>query len=371
MYDDDRDALAAEYVLGTLSADERDQTEALLEIDPGFAEIVRVWERRLGELNVMVEAVEPPAEVWEKIRTGIDSAGLRSGIGAQTGPASGEQSAPQTMPFTAPDIAAAMTPESTPGPKFELAPKSKLELPREPAPDLAAAAPEDLDDSVPRDLDDTSPVAALASSLLPPELNVAAKTPPSPRPSPPMAPPPVKRGADIVYLERGVRRWRGITVAMSAIAALLVAYIAVTQFAPGLIPLSRQAQPAVATRAQPAGARLVAVLQQDPTSPAFLLTVDAQNRTLTVRRVSATPEAGRSYELWLISSKYPSPRSLGLVGGEEFTARPLPANVDVDTVRGASYAISLESAGGSSTGVPSGPILFTGKLVESLPGSPS
>ena len=40
-------------------------------IDPGFVEIVRQWERRLGELNVMVEAVEPPAEVWEKIRAEI------------------------------------------------------------------------------------------------------------------------------------------------------------------------------------------------------------------------------------------------------------------------------------------------------------
>ena len=69
MYDDDRDALAAEYVLGTLSADERDQAEALLVIDPGFAEIVRVWERRLGELNVMVEAVEPPPDLWDKIRS--------------------------------------------------------------------------------------------------------------------------------------------------------------------------------------------------------------------------------------------------------------------------------------------------------------
>ena len=41
MYDDERDALAAEYVLGTLSAEEREQAEALLAIDPGFAEIVR------------------------------------------------------------------------------------------------------------------------------------------------------------------------------------------------------------------------------------------------------------------------------------------------------------------------------------------
>ncbi len=60
IYDDAQDALAAEYVLGTLSGDEREHAEALLEIDPGFAESVRLWERRLGELNVMVEAVEPP-----------------------------------------------------------------------------------------------------------------------------------------------------------------------------------------------------------------------------------------------------------------------------------------------------------------------
>ena len=85
MYDDDRDALAAEYVLGTLSADERDQAEALLVIDPGFAEIVRVWERRLGELNVMVEAVEPPPDVWDRIKTEVDGAEQRIAAEAGTG----------------------------------------------------------------------------------------------------------------------------------------------------------------------------------------------------------------------------------------------------------------------------------------------
>ncbi|MFZ0990119.1 MAG: hypothetical protein WAN27_20600, partial [Xanthobacteraceae bacterium] len=78
MYDDDRDALAAEYVLGTLSAEERDQAEALLAKDAGFAEVVRLWEHRLGELNVMVEAVEPPPDLWERIKTGIDGAERRS-----------------------------------------------------------------------------------------------------------------------------------------------------------------------------------------------------------------------------------------------------------------------------------------------------
>ena len=73
MYDEDLDALAAEYVLGTLASDERAHAEALIAIDTGFAEIVHQWERRLGELNVMVEAVEPPPEVWNKIKAGLST----------------------------------------------------------------------------------------------------------------------------------------------------------------------------------------------------------------------------------------------------------------------------------------------------------
>lgn len=68
MMDDDRDGLASEYVLGSLDGDERAQAEALMLVDPGFADAVRRWERRLGELNVLVSAVEPPASVWEGIK---------------------------------------------------------------------------------------------------------------------------------------------------------------------------------------------------------------------------------------------------------------------------------------------------------------
>ena len=68
MMDDDRDGLASEYVLGTLDADERAQAEALMLVDPGFADTVRRWERRLGELNVLVSAVEPPPAVWDRIK---------------------------------------------------------------------------------------------------------------------------------------------------------------------------------------------------------------------------------------------------------------------------------------------------------------
>ena len=69
MMEDDREALASEYVLGTLDADERAQADALMLVDASFVVAVRRWERRLGELNVLVSAVEPPAAVWDRIKT--------------------------------------------------------------------------------------------------------------------------------------------------------------------------------------------------------------------------------------------------------------------------------------------------------------
>ena len=66
--DDDLSALAAEYVLGTLEPDERTRANVLLDVDHGFRELVRVWERRLGELHLMVEPVEPDGKIWQRIK---------------------------------------------------------------------------------------------------------------------------------------------------------------------------------------------------------------------------------------------------------------------------------------------------------------
>jgi anti-sigma-K factor RskA len=362
MYDDDRDALAAEYVLGTLSADERDQAEALLLIDPGFAEIVRGWERRLGELNVMVEAVEPPPEIWDRIKTDIDGAERRIAAEAADAEAAEDKSheteasvlptieepAPQTVPESTTDVTA----DIAAGPSPEL------------TSDVVAPPTDSLEAQPPQDEDDGAAVAALASSLLSPEPKADAEeasVPPAAAPAPNS-----ERSADVIDLAGRVQRWRGFAVGMSAIAALLAVYIAISQFAPGLLPAGRGTQSAaVSTAAAPA--RLVAVLQQEPTAPAFLLTVDPQDRTMTVRRLTASPDPGRSYELWLISNNNPKPASLGLVGASEFTTRPLPQGFQVSALPTASYAISLEPAGGSPSGAPTGPILFKGKMVQAVP----
>jgi hypothetical protein len=62
------DTFAAEFVLGTLDADERRAAHALLASDNSFAERVHLWERRLGELYLMVEPVEPVTDVWPRIK---------------------------------------------------------------------------------------------------------------------------------------------------------------------------------------------------------------------------------------------------------------------------------------------------------------
>jgi anti-sigma-K factor RskA len=365
MYDDAQDALAAEYVLGTLAGDEREHAEALLEIDPGFAESVRVWERRLGELNVMVEAVEPPAEVWDKIRAEVGDVAEASEIPWAD---AGAVAAPPPLPT------AGAVPPPLPPPTASAAPEAITTEHAGMVTDTVPTVPADFHEGsgeapslglTPRDAHDDDVADSIAASLAKSLAEPAAPPPPFP---------PADRGArdrsaEVIYLANRVSLWRTVAIATETIAALLAIYVAAAQFYPALIPLRVRTQQVAQAPAGPAAlsARLVAVLQQEPTSPAFLLTVDPQSRTMIVRRVSATADAGRSYELWLISKQFPAPRSLGLVGKDEFTQRQIPGNYDVAALRAASYAVSLEPAGGSPSGVPTGPVLFTGKMVDSIP----
>ena len=77
-YSEDHTALAAEYALGTLDAEERALVEAMMSIDKDFAAVVEAWEHKLGALNQMVGSVEPRAEVWDNIRTAIGLSGSQA-----------------------------------------------------------------------------------------------------------------------------------------------------------------------------------------------------------------------------------------------------------------------------------------------------
>jgi anti-sigma-K factor RskA len=178
--------------------------------------------------------------------------------------------------------------------------------------------------------------------------------------------------SNVVQLSGRVRRWRNVASAMTAIAAALLVMLSMQVYQPDLLPDGIRPKPRtqvveVKVPPPPASAQFVALLQRDAGSPAFILTVDAATRNFTVRKVGAQPEAGKSYELWIVSDKLQRPRSLGVIGGNDFTARPVLSGYDADVVNAATYAVSLEPEGGSKTGAPTGPVVYTGKLIETVP----
>jgi anti-sigma-K factor RskA len=291
-YSEDHIALAAEYALGTLDADERSQVETMMSVDTDFTAMVQAWEYRLGVLNQMVGSVEPRPIVWENIRTAVGHA---------------EPQAPIVLPEAPP----AMSPPS---------------------------------------VDASEPVAQLA---------------------------PVVDNSNVIRLSRRVRRWRSLATAMTAIAAALVAMIGIQVYLPDLLPEALRPKPRTqlvevrtpAPPQQPASAQYVAVLQGPGGGPAFILTVDGTTKNFIVRKVGANPEPGKSFELWLISDRLPRPRSLGVIGNDEFTARRLLASYDTDVINNATYAVTVEQAGGSPDGAPHSTPVFTGKLIETIPPS--
>lgn len=63
----DREALAAEYVLGTLPHAERLRAEALIDSDAGFRALVDDWQNRLAPLNEGYAEALPPPELLARI----------------------------------------------------------------------------------------------------------------------------------------------------------------------------------------------------------------------------------------------------------------------------------------------------------------
>ena len=154
-------------------------------------------------------------------------------------------------------------------------------------------------------------------------------------------------GSNVVSLQRRLSRWRAGALAASAMAASLAVFVGVREF-------SKPAQDKM----------LVAVLQKDAQSPAFLVSVDLDKRQLTIRPVAAKPEPGKSYELWLVHDDLKTPRSLGIVGDKPVTVGPTLASYAPEVIEDGTLAISLEPQGGSPTGLPTGPVLWSGKLLQ-------
>jgi anti-sigma-K factor RskA len=154
-----------------------------------------------------------------------------------------------------------------------------------------------------------------------------------------------REGGDMVFrLKRRLAAWRGAAVAAGALAAGLAA----------ILVFDRAAVPEGA-----ATGRYVAVVDAEGREPALIAEVDTVAGIIRVRSLHAETPEGRSLELWHVPEGQ-APRSLGV----------LSAGLDAQTLRSAGgglrggiIAVSVEPQGGSPSGAPTGPIVYSGRLV--------
>jgi anti-sigma-K factor RskA len=64
---DDRDLLAAEYVLGVLEGSERDALTRRADRDDALSAAITAWEQRLAPLAAIVTPVAPPGALWLRV----------------------------------------------------------------------------------------------------------------------------------------------------------------------------------------------------------------------------------------------------------------------------------------------------------------
>jgi anti-sigma-K factor RskA len=146
--------------------------------------------------------------------------------------------------------------------------------------------------------------------------------------------------------------WRWCAAGASTVAATLALYIAFWPAPIGPAPENRFV--AVLNRA---------VLNQGASEPAWVVTVDIAKRELTIRPVAEVAPGDQALELWLVAGGDAPPRSLGLLNANASSSLELPAAWTNADAAPAVLAISLEPAGGSPTGLPTGPVVFQGSIL--------
>jgi anti-sigma-K factor RskA len=147
-------------------------------------------------------------------------------------------------------------------------------------------------------------------------------------------------------LRESLAFWRGLGMASTALAAILVTALLVRQPEPPLPVPS-----------------YVATLADDKAQPVAVVTGDARRRQLIVK-ILAPQDIGpdKSLELWAVPKDGP-PRSLGLVAADGSVTLSLPENATPESIP--VLAISLEPKGGSpNPRAPSGPVLYRGAWVQ-------
>ncbi|WP_439532541.1 anti-sigma factor [Polymorphobacter sp.] len=178
-------------------------------------------------------------------------------------------------------------------------------------------------------------------------------TPAAPR-GPVAAPAPIRRPG----LWNSLPLWRGLGLGAPALAALALV-IANPNTPPVMIRTPASTPPASASPATPA--LLAASLADADGKPLLAATFDPLRGTVVLTPATTRSDGDSVPELWVIEGDAP-PRSLGVISIDAPNAHAISSQRISGLQPGAVLAISIEPTGGSPTGLPTGPVIATGKL---------
>jgi anti-sigma-K factor RskA len=149
-------------------------------------------------------------------------------------------------------------------------------------------------------------------------------------------------------LPRLVKRWRAMAIGATGIAAALAVYIGSRQPTP--IPVPAQPAPMVAT------------LSGDKNPAVVMVSYEATSGRMMVAPNALSAGTGDA-ELWIIPEDG-KPRSMGVIDVKTPQGHSVPIEMRPFVHPGATFAISMEPRGGSPSGLPTGAVVASGKIIR-------
>jgi anti-sigma-K factor RskA len=140
--------------------------------------------------------------------------------------------------------------------------------------------------------------------------------------------------------------WRSFAIISATLAAASIAGLAYVAVFPGV------------------RAPLMATLSGSAAQPNFVATVTTSGNSLVIVPAALLTNDPRAFQLWLIPAGETRARSLGLIQPGQPIRLDIPSDIANRLSPDATLAVSLEPPGGSPTGLPTGPVLATGKLMN-------
>ncbi|MFN0305604.1 MAG: anti-sigma factor domain-containing protein [Burkholderiales bacterium] len=156
--------------------------------------------------------------------------------------------------------------------------------------------------------------------------------------------------------------WRNWGLAAAGFAAALVGAMAFVMPAHIRDEVDRGIFQAVAEASKKMQPSYIAILEDTKGNVRFVAYAARTADELWVKNVGMESlPSGQRYELWGLSARQDvAPKSLGLVPITEKGTMKLAAVADKSLTDFPKLAISLERAGGSPTGLPTGPVMYVG-----------